>query len=85
MVPLVDNVNEPDVNEPDVSISTNINAMEKLWAKELYELSVKDREIINDELHGVSVSDMLTNRNYLDDFQIEIDTNIALADKKSYL
>ncbi len=85
-------VNNDDV---DVSISTDLHAMEKLWARELYELSLKERETINNELHGVLVSDENANhekdwseeqyRFYLDTFQQEVDTKIPFEDKQSYL
>mmetsp|Transcript_9316 Transcript_9316/g.23169 ORF Transcript_9316/g.23169 Transcript_9316/m.23169 type:complete len:501 (+) Transcript_9316:122-1624(+) len=85
----------PPYKDPDVSMATDLHAMEKLWAKELYELSRKERETINNELHGVLLSDMYTNPErewseeqycfYFDAFQNEIDTNITFADKQSYL
>ena len=85
----------PTYNDPDVTIATDLHAMEKLWAKELYELSLKERETINNEVHGVLLSDMHTNPDkewseeqysfYLDAFQKEIDTNVTFADKQSYL
>lgn len=82
-------------NNAGASIHADIYKMEKLWAKELYELSVEDRETINDELHGASVSNMCANRDdelleradfcYLNSFQNEIDTKIRLEDKQSYI
>eukprot|EP00531_Pseudo-nitzschia_arenysensis_P004035 CAMPEP_0116157070 /NCGR_PEP_ID=MMETSP0329-20121206/23154_1 /TAXON_ID=697910 /ORGANISM="Pseudo-nitzschia arenysensis, Strain B593" /LENGTH=492 /DNA_ID=CAMNT_0003654165 /DNA_START=65 /DNA_END=1540 /DNA_ORIENTATION=- len=82
-------------NDVDVSISTDLHSMEKLWARELYELSLKERETISDELHGVSVSDKNANhekdwseeqyRFCLDAFQDEVNTKIPFEDKQSYL
>jgi hypothetical protein len=82
-------------NDVHTGAYTDLHRMEKLWAKELYELRVEDRETINDELHGASVPRMHASPEerwteqqyllYLNQFQIEIDTKILLADKKSYL
>lgn len=80
--------------EPDFSISTNIHEMEKLWASELYELSAQDRENTNNELHGVTTSEIHSNPEdgwtedqyltCLDLFQTEIDTKIPFEDKQTY-
>ena len=39
-------------NSNDVHV---VRGIEKVWAKELYELNVQDRELITNELHGVGV------------------------------
>jgi hypothetical protein len=82
-------------NDRDTSIYTDLRSMEKLWAKELYELNANDRERINDTLHGASVSKINADREegwseqqylfYLNIFQIEIDTKIRPQDKQTYL
>ena len=81
-------------NDANMIDNTDLNRMEELWAKELYEISVNDREVINDELHGVSVSSMHPEREqnwteqqfefYLHMFQVEIETKIPLEDKQTY-
>lgn len=78
----------------DVSNFSDIRSIEKLWAKELYELNPNKREKINDELHGVSFSQKQHNLEegwseqhysfYLDSFQTEID-KVLPQDKQSYL
>lgn len=80
--------------ETDFSISTDIRAMERLWAAELYELNPRDRENFNNELHGVSTSEMHSDpedgwtedqySSYLDLLQTEINTKIPDEDKQSY-
>eukprot|EP00536_Pseudo-nitzschia_multiseries_P002855 jgi/Psemu1/184434/e_gw1.39.18.1 len=67
--------------------------MEEQWAKELYELNAYDREVINDEVHGVSMGSMDTKqeqnwteqqyRCYLHTFEVELD-KIPPESKPSY-
>ena len=55
------NNNGSSSNNTTTTTTTNSNdvhvvrGIEKVWAKELYELNVQDRELITNELHGVGV------------------------------
>ena len=77
------------------SVHNDVGEMEKVWAKELYKLSVEERNAISEDLHGVSVSIHNAVREEgwsaqelhqcLDMFQLEIETNIRPEDKRSYV
>mmetsp|Transcript_24238 Transcript_24238/g.67133 ORF Transcript_24238/g.67133 Transcript_24238/m.67133 type:complete len:498 (+) Transcript_24238:161-1654(+) len=81
-------------NGVDALDFSDLGRMEELWAKELYETNANDREVINDEVHGVPVSSMDTNREqnwteqhyclYLRMFEIELETKIPLESKQTY-